>query len=267
MKYIFIILISIFLASCAGVGNMQSVLEDEKFKPKIEINDVTIKSIDLSNITLKAKVSVSNFLPINTYIKDAMINIYYEDKIINSYKIQGQDILKARSKNNINLVSSIRINDLAKIINNYNNLDSIPLKLEVVTDIFLPNFIKENIMEYNLREKTDINIPAINPNISIQKINFGKSNIKAVFNLKNQSKANIILDSIDYELNIAGMPFSGVANAIKQNDNSVDIIIDNLPNSLKINKTNDISLSLSTSVRFNQLQYKIPLTIDKNFKE
>lgn len=243
------------------------MLEDDKFKPKIEINNVTIKSIDLSNITFKANISVLNLLPLNTYIKDAMVNIYYQDKIINSYKIQGQDMLKPRSKNNINLVSDIRINDLAKIIENYNNVDSIPLKLEVSTDIFLPDFAKETVMEYNLRERTDINIPTINPSISIKSIDFGKSNIKAIFNLKNLSKANINLDSINYKLNIAGMTFSGIANSIKQDDNSFDIVLNNLTNSLKINETNDISLSLNTSIRFNQLQYEIPLTIEKNFKE
>lgn len=265
MRYIFIILAAIFLSSCAEMGQMQSVLEDAEFKPKIAINDVRIKSIDLSNLTLKANISISNLLPLDVYIKDAMVNIYYEDKIINSYKIKGQNLLKARSKNDINLDSSLRLNDLAKLIKDYASLDSIPLKLEVNTDIFLPNFTKENIMQYNLRERFDIDIPTINPSISLKNIDFSLSNIKAIFNLKNQAKANLNLDSINYALIINGVEFSGIAKSVKRDDNSIDIILDNLANSLKLNNSKNISLNLNTTMKLDKTPYEIPLNINKIF--
>lgn len=244
---------------------IQSVLEDINFKPKISINNVEIKSISLKNIILKSNISITNLFPLDIYIKDAMVNIYYQDKIINSYKIKGQNLLKARSKNDINLDSDIKINDLVKMIDNYTKLDSLPFKLEVITDIILPNFDKQNLMEYSLREKFDINIPTFNPKITMKGINFSLSNIKVIFNLKNQTSAKIHLSNINYLLNLNGIEFNGIATAITQQDNSIDIVLDKLQNSLNLKDSKNISLILNLKAKIDDFPYNIPININKTF--
>ncbi|MDE6885986.1 MAG: hypothetical protein K2P17_02975 [Helicobacteraceae bacterium] len=263
MRYFFIILFAIIFSACADKP-MQSILNEVDFIPKIEINTVAIKSIKLDSISLESNISITNPLPLNINIKDAMINLYYEDKIINSYRINGENTLQARSTSNIILDSDIRINDLVKIIKDYPARDSIPFKFEVTTSLFalIPNITKE----YNLREKFDINIPTINPKISLKNIDFTlKSGFKAVFNIKNETKAKFSLEDISYILNINGIELNGIAKTNAQSDNSIDIILKSQSQSIKINNDKKIALTLKANTRIGDIPYTIPLNIDKTF--
>ena len=267
------IFVAIFFSACAEIST-KSVFEDIRFKPKISINSVKLKSINLDSLILTLNISVDNFLPRIVNIKDPMINIYYEDKIINSYKINDEAMLELRSKSNINLDSDIRINDLVKMIKDYTTRDSLPFKVEVATTIFVPNNAKvlseitqsDTLFEYNLKERFELEIPTINPKISLKEANFGIDGAKFVVNVKNNTKSKFALENISYNLKVSGIDFSGDATSAKQSDESVDIIMDNFSFSLPKGGENNTSVNISANLQLGDLPYKIPLKLQKDFK-
>lgn len=291
---IFSVVVALFFGACAEIST-KSVLEDSRFKPKISINNVKIKSINLDSIILESNISIDNFLPLSVNIKDAMINIYYEDKIINSYKINDKSTLKARSTSKINLDSDIRINDLVKMIKDYTTRDSLPFKVEVATTIFVPNLagdstdsaqnasdsaldsaIKsplgdlaqnlENLFEYNLRERFEFDIPTINPKLSLKEAKFGLGDSKVVVNVKNNTRSKFKLENISYNLRLSGVDFSGDATSLPQSDESVDIVMDNFSFSLPKGGANSTGVDISANLQLGDLGYKIPLKLSKDFK-
>ncbi|MGX2982932.1 hypothetical protein [Helicobacter sp. 23-1045] len=267
------IFVAIFFSACAEVST-KSVFEDIRFKPKISINSVKLKSINLDSLVLESNITIDNFLPLSVNIKDAMINIYYEDKIINSYKISDKTTLKSRSKSNINLDSDIRINDLVKMIKDYTTRDSLPFKVEVATMIFVPNNAKvlseitqsDTLFEYNLKERFEIEIPTINPKISLKEANLGIDGAKVVVNVKNNTKAKFSLENISYKLRLAGLDFNGDAKSTKQSDDSVDIIMDNFNFSLPKDSVKSTGVDINANLQLGDLPYKIPLKLQKDFK-
>lgn len=279
---IFSVVVALFFGACAEI-NTKSVLEDSRFKPKISINSVKLKSISLDSIILESNISIDNFLPLSVNIKDAMINIYYEDKIINSYKINDKSELQARSTSKINLDSDIRINDLVKMIKDYTTRDSLPFKVEVATTIFVPNNAHidsalgdlaqnlENLFEYNLRERFEFDIPTINPKLSLKEAKFGLGDSKVVVNVKNNTRAKFKLENISYNLRLSGVDFSGDATSLPQSDESVDIVMDNFSFSLPKggaggNNVGRTSVDISANLQLGDLNYKIPLKLSKDFK-
>lgn len=291
---IFSVVVALLFSACAEIST-KSVLEDSRFKPKISINSVKLKSINLDSLILESNISIDNFLPLSVNIKDAMINIYYEDKIINSYKINDKSTLKARSTSKINLDSDIRINDLVKMIKDYTTRDSLPFKVEVATTIFVPNLagdstdsaqnasdsaldsaIKsplgdlaqnlENLFEYNLRERFEFDIPTINPKLSLKEAKFGLGDSKVVVNVKNNTRAKFKLENISYNLRLSGVDFSGDATSLPQDDESVDIVMDNFSFSLPKGGANSTSVDISANLQLGDLSYKIPLKLSKDFK-
>lgn len=269
---IFSVVVALFFSACAEIST-KSVLEDSRFKPKISINSVKLKSINLDSLILESNISIDNFLPLSVNIKDAMINIYYEDKIINSYKINDKSTLKARSTSKINLDSDIRINDLVKMIKDYTTRDSLPFKVEVATTIFVPNNAKlseitqsDSLFEYNLRERFELDIPTINPKLSLKEANFGLGDSKVVVNVKNNTRAKFKLENISYNLKLSGVDFSGDATSLPQSDESVDIVMDNFSFSLPKGGANSTSVDISANLQLGDLSYKIPLKLSKDFK-
>lgn len=273
---IFSVVVALFFGACAEVST-KSVLEDSRFKPKISINSVKLKSISLDSLVLESNISIDNFLPLSVNIKDAMINIYYEDKIINSYKINDKSELKARSTSKINLDSDIRINDLVKMIKDYTTRDSLPFKVEVATTIFVPNNTKlseitqsDSLFEYNLRERFELNIPTINPKLSLKEAKFGLGDSKVVVNVKNNTRAKFKLENIAYNLRLSGVDFSGDGKSLPQDDESVDIVMDNfsfsLPKGGAGGNESRTSVDISANLQLGDLNYKIPLKLSKDFK-
>lgn len=269
---IFSVVAALFFGACAEIST-KSVLEDSRFKPKISINSVKLKSINLDSLILESNISIDNFLPLSVNIKDAMINIYYEDKIINSYKINDKSELQARSTSKINLDSDIRINDLVKMIKDYTTRDSLPFKVEVATTIFVPNNAKlseitqsDSLFEYNLRERFELDIPTINPKLSLKEANFGLGDSKVVVNVKNNTRAKFKLENISYNLKLSGVDFSGDATSLPQSDESVDIVMDNFSFSLPKGGANSTSVDISANLQLGDLSYKIPLKLSKDFK-
>lgn len=243
------------------------MLEDISFKPKISIDSVKLKSITLDSITLESQVQIDNFLPISVSMKDAMINIYYEDKIINSYKINDESTLNARSKSRINLDSTIRINDLVKLVKDYTKRDYLPFKVEVATTILLPNakLGDTQLLEYNLREKFDLEIPTLNPKISLKKLDFGLSGVSVIINVRNATEATFSLENISYNLQLSGLNFSGDAKSEAQSDKSVDIVMNNPSFSLPASASKDISINIEANLKVDKLKYAIPLQFNKDF--
>ncbi len=269
---IFSVVMALFFGACAEIST-KSVLEDSRFKPKISINSVKLKSISLDSLVLESNISIDNFLPLSVNIKDAMINIYYEDKIINSYKITDKSTLKARSTSKINLDSDIRINDLVKMIKDYTTRDSLPFKIEVATTIFVPNNTKlseitqsDSLFEYNLRERFELSIPTINPKLSLKEASFGLGDSKVVVNVKNNTRAKFKLENISYNLRLSGADFSGDATSLPQDDESVDIVMDNFSFSLPKGGANSTGVDISANLQLGDLNYKIPLKLSKEFK-
>ena len=269
---IFSVVVALLFSACAEIST-KSVLEDSRFKPKISINSVKLKSINLDSLILESNISIDNFLPLSVNIKDAMINIYYEDKIINSYKINDKSTLKARSTSKINLDSDIRINDLVKMIKDYTTRDSLPFKVEVATTIFVPNNAKlseitqsDSLFEYNLRERFEFDIPTINPKLSLKEAKFGLGDSKVVVNVKNNTRAKFKLENISYNLRLSGVDFSGDATSLPQSDESIDIVMDNFSFSLPKGGANSTSVDISANLQLGDLNYKIPLKLSKDFK-
>ena len=269
---IFSVVVALLFSSCAEIST-KSVLEDSRFKPKISINSVKLKSINLDSLILESNISIDNFLPLSVNIKDAMINIYYEDKIINSYKINDKSTLKARSTSKINLDSDIRINDLAKMIKDYTTRDSLPFKVEVATTIFVPNNaisalgeMAQSLFEYNLRERLEIEIPTINPKLSLKEAKFGLGDSKVVVNVKNNTRTKFKLENILYNLKLGGVDFSGDARSVPQSDESIDIVMDNFSFSLPKGGANTTSVDISANLQLGDLSYQIPLKLSKDFK-
>lgn len=231
-----------------------------------------LKSITLDSIFLESLIQIDNFLPISVNIKDAMINIYYEDKIINSYKISDESTLQARSKSSISLDSTIRINDLVKLVKDYTNLNSLPFKIEVATTILVPNVKigETEPLQYHLREKFEMEIPTINPKISLKKLNVGLKDIELIINVKNSTNATFSLEDISYEVDIAGFHYSGDAKSVEQSDKSIDIVMSNPTFSQTLNSqvSNDlksVSVDIGANLRFGTLNYAIPLHLKKDF--
>ncbi len=264
MRYLLIALIAIFFGACAQTST-KSVLEDARYAPQITINSVKIKAISLDSIILESNIAITNFLPLGVNIKDAMINIYYDDKIINSYKITDTSAIRPRSTNTISLDSDIRINDLAKIIKDFKARDSIDFKIEVATTILVPNDTSagESRFSYNLREKFDLQIPPLNPKISLKNADISREGISVTLNVRNDATPRFGLENISYNIRLGGIDFSGEAKTLAQSDNSTDIIIENLRR-LPPREQNGFGITLNAILQLEN--QRIPIYLNKDFK-
>ncbi len=261
-RYIIIVLLSILFSACGG--DLSAIKTQETPTPILQINSVRISSITLDTIFLNTNIDIINPYSIDVPIKGATINIYYQDKIINSYKIEGENTLKALSKSNLLLESNIKILDLVKLIPDYREAESIDVKVEVATSLPLPKIL--NLGDsFQLKERFETNIPTISLFISLKDVTYNAPNLTFILHLKNRAKAPLLLDDVAYSFQLNEVNFNNIADVVYNGDNSIDLRINidtnnaNLINLDDIKKTN---ISIQSALQISEIPYKIPINID-----
>lgn len=254
------LILAIFLTSCAK--NSQTNISNAL--PTLEIVDTKISSLSLDSITLDTKVKIYNPLGINFNPSRIDINIYYQDMLITANNVSDNISLAALKDNDIVLKSTFKILDLINIIKDYKTLDYLPFRIEIKVAFSIARAFSL-LNNITLSDSIMLQIPTINPQLSLKQIThkppFG---VSATFNLKD--KANFNLDDISYKLKLDKDSFNGVVKSHKNADESIDIMIENL-NVLNLITASfkNISLEFETSLKFDGLDYKIPIHIKKNF--
>lgn len=241
-----ILAVGLFFCSCASVPT-QSVLSDENFIPTIDINKAEIIDISAGDFGLETSVAINNLLPLEMEMESIMLNLYYNDRIIHSHRIDGKNTLKPRTKSIITLNSGIKINDLVKIIENYLQKSSHSLQIEVTTTLFLN--LKDEQKEFNLRKKTEILIPSISFDLQRKSEN--------LFNLTNIGASTLGLKNAEYFLQFGAQNISGEAQIIQQDNKSFDIITQTIPK--------DFVLDLEFTADINEKSLRVRL--NKAFKD
>lgn len=269
MKHIFILLMAILLAACSTSQNTNTKEVASNLSPSLKMNSIQISGIELDSIDLDIGINIKNPYPIDINLKDVIVNIYYENKIVNSSNIPGEVTIKSLTSNDIKLDSAINTLDLIKIIKDYTSVEYLPFKIEVAFALPLPKTLNM-LGDYQLKDSISLNIPTINPQFSLKRMEFQPPfNVKGIFNIKNATKANFALDDINYNINLNDKNFNGLAKSIKNDDGSFDIVLDGLDllsigaNALK--DINKIDLEIKTNVQLDEIPYKIPLNLKKNF--
>ncbi|RAX55194.1 hypothetical protein CCY99_00410 [Helicobacter sp. 16-1353] len=263
MKYVFIFLIAIVFSACIKNPSV----EETNLSPTLKINSIQISGIGLDSIDLDISINIKNPYPIDINLKDIMVNVYYQDRIINSNNITGDIKLKSFVSSDIKLDSALSTIDLAKIIKDYTSVEYLPFKIEVAFTLPLPKNILGN---YQLKDSIVLNIPTINPQFTLKSMEFQPPlNIKSVFNIKNNTEKNFTIDDIYYNINLNDKSFNGIAASVKNDDGSFDIILDDLNLfSIGVNALKDITnieLEIKTNIQLDGIPYKIPLDFKKKF--
>jgi LEA14-like dessication related protein len=165
-------------------------------KPTAEITKFDIDSISLHDITFLFDVAITNPYPVKLKLSTLKAAFIVENK---QFFKTATDKLKIKAKGTeiTRLLVNIKYADMANIVKDYSNKDSLECLIDIVIVLPLPESVqsisKDITFKFNLKK----NVPTIRPEINI--VNFNvikptKEEIDAA--LRRSAKKNLNADSV-----------------------------------------------------------------------
>lgn len=214
-------------------------------KPTAEIVNFDIEAISLTDVTLLFDVEIKNPYPVTLKLSKVESTFFVENKQF--FKTSSDRIkIKANGKETTRLLVSIKYEDMAKIVKNYKDKDSLECVVDMVIVIPLPSSVaslgKDVTFNFQLKKE----VPAIKPEINIANftvIKPSKSDIESA--IKKSAKKNLNADKI-----------TNMFGAIIEGKNPVKVIDPaDLDIKLKVNFDVVMKNKTKAAVFFNNLNY------------
>ncbi len=165
-------------------------------KPTAEIVNFDIDSISLTDITLLFDVSINNPYPVKLKLSTVKATFFVENKQFFQTATDKLKI-KAKGKETTRLFVNIKYADMANIVKDYKNKDSLECVIDIVIVLPLPEKFQKLAKDVTFKFKLKKDVPTIKPEINIANFNVikpTKEEIEAA--IKRSAQKNLNADSI-----------------------------------------------------------------------
>lgn len=165
-------------------------------KPTAEIVNFDIDSISLTDITLLFDVEVKNPYPVKLKFSRVESTFFVEKKQF--FKTSTDRLkIKAKGKETTRLFVNIKYSDMANIVKDYKDKDSLECVVDMVIVLPLPETVSGLAKDVTFRFNLKKNVPAIKPEINIANFNVikpTKEEVEAA--IKRAQKKNMNADAV-----------------------------------------------------------------------
>ena len=247
IKFFFIISFLIITASSAIIAfELPDKIKGFTIpKPTAQIVNFDIESISLTDITLLFDVEITNPYPVKLNLSRVESTFFVENKQF--FKTSTNKLnIKAKGKETTKLLVNIKYADMANIVKDYKDKDSLECVVDSVIVLPLPDAVSKIAKDITFKFKLNKNVPAIKPEISIANFTVIKPSLKEIDDaIKRSQKKNLNADAIK---NMFGAIIDG-KNPAK--------VIDPADLDLKIKVNFDVVMKNKTkaAIFFNDLNY------------
>lgn len=165
-------------------------------KPTAEIVNFDIDSISLTDITLLFDVAIYNPYPVKLKLSTVKAAFFVENKQFFQTSTDKLKI-KARGKETTRLFVNIKYADMANIVKDYKNKDSLECVIDMVIVLPLPKSVHKVAKEVTFKFKLKKDLPTIKPEINIANFNVikpTKADVEAA--IKRSAQKNLNADAI-----------------------------------------------------------------------
>ncbi len=175
---------------------IKKLQEIEVPKPAAKIVKFDIGSISLSDINFLFDVAVTNPYPVKLTFSTLKATFSVENKQF--FKTQTDALkIKAKGTETTRLFVNVKYEDMAKIVKNYMDKDSLECVIDVVIILPLPEFAKSVAKDITFKYQVKANVPTIKPEISIANFTVIKPTKKQIEDtLKRSAKKNLNADAV-----------------------------------------------------------------------
>jgi len=222
-------------------------------KPTAEIKSFDIESISLTDITLRFDVEISNPYPVKLKLSKVESVFYVENKQF--FKTATDQLrIKANGKETTTLLVSIKYTDMANIVKDYKNKDSLECVVDMMIVIPLPKSVARLAKDVTFKFKLKKEVPAIKPEINIANFSVvkpSKADIEAA--IKNAVNKNLNADAIT---NMFGAILDGKNPAKVIDPSDLDL-------KLKVNFDVVMKNKTKAAIFFNDLNYDFKVNSSK----
>ncbi|PKL16033.1 MAG: hypothetical protein CVV49_18430 [Spirochaetae bacterium HGW-Spirochaetae-5] len=222
-------------------------------KPTAEIVNFDIDSISLTDVTLLFDVEITNPYPVKLSLSTVESTFFVENKQF--FKTSTDKLkIKAKGKETTRLFVSLKYADMAKIVKDYKNKDSLECVVDMVVVLPLPKSVSKLAKDVTFKFKLKKEVPAIKPEINIANFTVVKPSLADIEEaLKKARKNNLNADAVK---NMFGAILDG-KNPAK--------VIDPADLDLKLKVNFDVVMKNSTkaAIFFNDLKYDFKVNNSK----
>lgn len=214
-------------------------------KPTAEIVSFDIQEISLTDVTLLFDIEISNPYPVKLNLSKVESVFFVENKQF--FKTSSDKLkIRANGKEITRLLVNIKYADMANIVKDYKDKDSLECVVNMVIVIPLPKSVSNMAKDVTFKFELKKNVPAIKPEINIANFTVvkpSKADIEAA--IKKTAKKNLNADAIT---NMFGAIIDG-KNPAK--------VIDPADLDLKLKVNFDVVMKNKTkaAIFFNDLKY------------
>jgi LEA14-like dessication related protein len=222
-------------------------------KPTAEIVNFDIDSISLTDITLLFDVEISNPYPVKLKLSRVASTFYVENKQF--FKTSTDKLkIRANGKETTRLFVNLKFADMANIVKDYKDKDSLECVVDMVITLPLPQSVSKLAKDVTFKFNLKKNVPAIKPEINIANFTVIKPSLEDIETaIKKAQKKNISADAVK---NMFGAIIDG-KNPAK--------IIDPSDLDLKLKVNFDVVMKNKTkaAIFFNDLNYDFKVNSSK----
>jgi hypothetical protein len=165
-------------------------------KPTAEITKFDIDSISLSDITFLFDIAITNPYPIKLKLSTLKAAFFVENKQF--FKTATNKLnIKAKGTESTRLFVNIKYADMANIVKDYKNKDSLDCLIDMVIVLPLPESVQTIAKDVTFKFKLNKQVPTIKPEINIANfkvIKPTKEDIEAA--IRRSAKKNLKADSV-----------------------------------------------------------------------
>lgn len=154
---------AVLLASCSSSQEMA------KKKPVAALDKITIVSVNLKEIKLRADILITNPYPLSIEISKSIAETMVEGRRLAYTSSNNSFYVNAGKTEKASFDISVKYEDLEKAVANYSQKEEILLTVNTVFDIVLPDlpFLPKTTMITYSVEKT---LPALKPEFSLKNV-------------------------------------------------------------------------------------------------
>jgi len=222
-------------------------------KPTAKIINFDIEAISFTDITLLFDVEISNPYPVKLKLSKVESTFFVENKQF--FKTATDKLkIKAKGKETTRLFVNIKYADMAKIVKDYQNKDSLECVVDMVVVLPLPDSVSSLGKDVTFKFKLKKDVPAIKPEINIANFTVvkpSKADIEKA--IKKAAKKNLNVDAV-----------TNMFGAILEGKNPAKVI-DPADLDLKLKVNFDVVMKNKTkaAVFFNDLNYDFKVNSSK----
>ncbi len=165
-------------------------------KPSAEIVNFDIEGISLTDITLLFDVEISNPYPVKLKLSRVESTFFVENKQF--FKTSTDKLkIKAKGKETTRLFVNIKFADMANIVKDYKEKDSLECVVDMVIVLPLPESVSKMAKDVTFKFKLKKEVPAIKPDINIANFTVVKPSLADIEEaIKNAKKKNLNADAV-----------------------------------------------------------------------